>query len=54
MLQEEVLNNEGFQTFQNEEKYMHSAYKPQRQAKLTFEEIKAGSPYTIEQLSDTS
>jgi len=51
MYQEEVLNNKEFQTFQKEEEYMHGAYKPQRKAKLTWEEIKAGSPYTIEQLA---
>ena len=33
---------------------MHSAYKPQRKAKLTVEEIKAGSPYTIEQLAEAA
>ena len=33
---------------------MHDAYKPQRKMKLTWEEIKAGSPYTIEQLADAT
>mmetsp|Transcript_5587 Transcript_5587/g.8159 ORF Transcript_5587/g.8159 Transcript_5587/m.8159 type:complete len:310 (+) Transcript_5587:361-1290(+) len=51
MYQEEVLDNEEFRAFQKEEKYMHDAYKPQRKMKLTWEEIKAGSPYTIEQLA---
>ena len=51
MYQEEVLDNEEFRAFQKEEKYMHGAYKPQRKVKLTWDEIKAGSPYTIEQLA---
>ena len=54
MYQKEVLDNEEFRAFQKEEKYMHDAYKPQRKVKLTWEEIKAGSPYTIEQLADAA
>ena len=47
------FENVGYQLFQKDKK-LHKAYKPARTPTLTFEEIKAGADYTVEQLTHAS
>ena len=48
------FDNVEYQMFQEEEKYLHSAYIPQRKLQLSFKDIKDGAAYTIKQLAEAS